>query len=232
MANTFFITGTDGGVGKTIVTVGLLQAFAARNMSALAMKPVAINCQHTRDGLRSFDVELLQNNMALPLAYEQVNPYPLESNLPPHISAQEAGIRIDRQHVLDLYQSMRTQADVVLVEGTGGWKVPLDSQTTVEDLAVLLDIPVILVVGVQKGCINHALLTYEAILRAGVVPAGWVANIIQRDVATTPRIINAIQQVIHTPLVGIIPPFKEMMPRRVADFLEVDFLLGNTPAQG
>jgi dethiobiotin synthetase len=172
-----FITGTDTEVGKTVVATALVRAFVSRGLRVAAMKPVASGSQRTPQGLRNEDALALMaaSNVAAP--YERINPYCFEPAISPHIAAEEASIAIDLAHIQRNFADLAAApADYVIVEGAGGWLAPIGSRTTMKDLANALDLPVVLVVGVRLGCINHALLTKLAIESHGARFAGWIAN--------------------------------------------------------
>ncbi len=173
----FFVTGTDTGVGKTLVSAAILEAAAAKGLRTLGMKPVASGCASTPDGLRNEDALALMQAMTEPLAYEQVNPIALEPAIAPHVAAAQAGRQVTAQRLVGFCRGLQMRpADLLLVEGAGGWRVPLNDRETYSAMPVSLQMPVILVVPLRLGCINHALLTAEAIRRDGLVVAGWVAN--------------------------------------------------------
>jgi len=208
MGKGFFITGTDTNVGKTAITYSLMQAFLQSHYRVAAMKPVASGARVTKDGLRSEDAELLMAHSSVEIPYETVNPYVYEAPISPNIAANMAGERIDVARIASLYQQIAPQVDCTFVEGVGGWMVPLNESQTVADMAEALGLPVILVVCIRLGCINHALLTCKAMQNAGVPLAGWVANIIDHDVREVPLIVNTIQDFLQTPSMGIVPPFR------------------------
>jgi dethiobiotin synthetase len=173
----FFITGTDTEVGKTVVATALVRALVSRGLRVAAMKPIASGSQRTPRGLRNDDALALMaaSNVAVP--YERVNPYCFEPAISPHIAAEDAGIAIDLTHIQREFAALAAApADYVIVEGAGGWLAPIGPRTTMKDLAGALDLPVVLVVGVRLGCINHALLTKLAIESHGARFAGWIAN--------------------------------------------------------
>jgi dethiobiotin synthetase len=173
----FFVTGTDTGVGKTLVSAAILEAAAAKGLRTLAMKPVASGCDSTPEGLRNEDALALMQAMTEPLAYEQVNPVALQPAIAPHVAAAQAGRQITAQRLVGFCRGLQTRpADLLLVEGAGGWRVPLNDRELYSAMPVALQMPVILVVPLRLGCINHALLTAEAIRRDGLLVAGWVAN--------------------------------------------------------
>jgi dethiobiotin synthetase len=173
-----FITGTDTGVGKTVVAAALVRALVAQGQRVAVMKPVASGSQRTPQGLRNEDALTLMaaSNVAAP--YDQVNPYCFEPAISPHIAAEEACITVDTAHIRRNFDTLAASADVILVEGAGGWLAPLGPRISIKDLAATLNLPVLLVVGVRLGCINHALLTKLAIESHGAPFAGWIANTI------------------------------------------------------
>lgn len=202
---TFFVTGTDTGVGKTFISAGLLLAAKQRGMSTAALKPVAAGCEMTEAGLRNEDAVLLQSVITQPLTYEQINPIALEPAIAPHIAAQQARRILSVDRIAGFCRGALNQADFTLVEGAGGWRVPLNPAETLADLARVLQLPVILVVGVRLGCINHAMLTVEAIARDGLPLAGWVANIIDPQMPCQQENILTLQQRIAAPCLGVVP---------------------------
>jgi dethiobiotin synthetase len=173
----FFVTGTDTGVGKTLVSAAILQAAAKRGLRTLGMKPIASGCDSTPDGLRNEDALALMKAMTEQLAYDQVNPIALEPAIAPHVAAAQAGRQVTAARLVGFCRGLQLRpADLLLVEGAGGWRVPLNDRETYSAVPVSLQMPVILVVPLRLGCINHALLTAEAIRRDGLAVAGWVAN--------------------------------------------------------
>jgi dethiobiotin synthetase len=178
MKKVFFITGTDTGAGKTWITCHLLQAAALDGKQTLGLKPVSAGSTQTVDGLRHNDALLLQHSSTVKLPYEDINPYCLADPIAPHLAAQQTDVTLRAADIAQQVQRVidGTSADYILIEGAGGWRVPLNSHETLVDFARLLDIPVIMVVGMKLGCINHALLTAETIRADGITLAGWVAN--------------------------------------------------------
>lgn len=225
MTRGFFITGTDTGVGKTWVTLGLLNALAAVGYHMAAMKPVASGVIETPEGLGNEDALLLQQQASVTLAYNVVNPYLFVPPIAPHLAAQRAGRRIEIAHIKNLFDEIAAQADCVVVEGAGGWCVPLNEHETIADLAVALGLPVVLVVGMRLGCLNHALLTCESIARYGVSLAGWVANTITPEFAELEENIAALSERISAPLLGVLPHLPALDARQVGKALRVEKLL-------
>jgi dethiobiotin synthetase len=202
MSGGWFITGTDTGVGKTLVSRLLLEALKRAGHSAVGMKPVASGCHDTAAGLRSDDaLELMQVSGAA-ADYADVNPYALGPACAPHIAAREAGVEIQLEKILESFRRLRQKSPWVVVEGVGGWRVPLGGRLTMAEVAHALGLPVILVVGLRLGCLNHALLTAEAIRRADLPLAGWVANRIDPAMTHVPENIATLAQKIGAPLLA------------------------------
>ena len=171
-----FVTGTDTGVGKTLASCTLLHALRARGLRAVGMKPLASGCEATPDGLRNEDALALQAASNPRPAYDDLNPYALPLPLAPEIAAREAGIEVALAPILAAHARLRAQADVVVVEGVGGWAAPLSGQLDQADLVRALELPVVLVVGLRLGCLNHAYLSVRAILTDGCRLAGWIGT--------------------------------------------------------
>lgn len=203
----YFITGTDTGVGKTYVACALLRAFAAQGKTTLGLKPVAAGCEETLEGLRNEDALALIAASTQKLSYAQVNPLALRAALAPHIAARQDGKRMNAAQIAGLVRGamMQARADVTLVEGAGGWRVPLNDRETLAGVAVELKLPVILVVGLRLGCLNHALLTAEAIQRDGLALAGWVANTLDPDMPALQDNIDTLRAALPAPLLGVVP---------------------------
>lgn len=201
----FFITGTDTGVGKTLVAAGLLRVIAATGLRAVGMKPVASGASQTTTGLRNADALALQAASSTSPSYEDVNPYVFSPAIAPHLAAAEAGVTIELSRILTAYQRLCAEADVVVVEGVGGWQVPLTDGLQLPDLARALGLPVILVVGLRLGCLNHAQLSARAIREDGLIIAGWVANAIDPDFERRTGNLATLKRAMHAPLLGEIP---------------------------
>jgi dethiobiotin synthetase len=176
MTSGFFVTGTDTGIGKTLASCTLLHALRARGLRAVGMKPLASGCEATPDGLRNEDALALQAASDPRPAYEDVNPFALPEPLAPEIAAREAGIAVDLAPMLAAHARLAAQADVVVVEGVGGWAAPLAPALMQADLVRALDLPVVLVVGLRLGCLNHAILSARAIAADGCRLAGWIGS--------------------------------------------------------
>ncbi|WP_126452425.1 dethiobiotin synthase [Sulfuriflexus mobilis] len=201
----FFITGTDTDVGKTWVTAGLLQAFNQQDLRTVAMKPVASGGEIIEGQLRNADALCLMQHMRAKADYQQVNPYCFSPAIAPHIAARQAGQRIDLELIDKQCRHLAASADVMLVEGVGGWQVPLNESETVADLVGKLRLPVIMVVAIRLGCLNHALLTAESIEARGITLAGWVANMCDEDDPVAGENISTLEQQLECPLLAKIP---------------------------
>lgn len=203
---TYFVTGTDTDAGKTFSSCALLHAANNLGFKTLAHKPVAAGCEQTEAGLRNSDAVSLMAAMSEFEAYEMVNPITLEPAIAPHIAAQEAGSPLSVSRSAGFARGiMMARADLLLIEGAGGWRVPLNSRETLADLAKNLKQPVILVVGMKLGCINHALLTAEAIKADGLEIAGWIANKTDPEMNRYKENLATLAQMIPAPLLAEIP---------------------------
>ncbi|WP_153144617.1 dethiobiotin synthase [Dechloromonas sp. H13] len=218
MSQAYFLTGTDTEIGKTFVTCALLHHAAQRGLRAAGIKPVAAG---TDAAGRNEDVESIRaaSNVVLPRAI--VNPWCLAAAIAPHIAAAEEGVVIDFAPILAACEQARQQADLVIVEGVGGFRVPLGVDCDSADLAVALGLPVILVVGLRLGCINHALLTAEAIAARGLKLAGWVANCIDPAMPRRAENIAALEQRLGVPLLGCVPHLPGARPADAAAHLRL-----------
>lgn len=225
----FFITGTDTDAGKTLVTTGLLVAAKNLGLTTAALKPVAAGCEQTADGLRNSDGLQLQAVMTKQFVYEQINPIALQAAIAPHIAAQQEKRSLSSDRLTGFCRSVLGQADVTLVEGAGGWRVPINPRETMADLAKNLQLPVILVVGMRLGCLNHALLTFEAIVRDGLPVAGWVANCIDGDMPALVENIESLRVRLPVPSLGVVPHLVEPsaeLAARAFDELQLRQLFG------
>jgi dethiobiotin synthetase len=172
----FFITGTDTGVGKTLVAVALTRALVARGLRAAVMKPVAAGGIRTPEGLFNDDALELLAASNVKSSYEDVNPWMLSMPASPHLAARADGVAIRHERIAAALARLEAASDLVIVEGAGGWHAPISATETMADIAGNLALPVVLVVGIRLGCLNHALLTREALRARGMIFAGWIAN--------------------------------------------------------
>ena len=229
--STFFVTGTDTEVGKTFVTVALLKAAAKQGLKTLALKPVAAGGEETPEGLRNEDALALADAMSLSLAYEQINPAIFKTPASPHIAAALDNKSTSISRLAGFCRGAMMQSyDMGFVEGAGGWRVPINERENLAQLAQILDLPVILVVGMRLGCLNHAMLTAEAIRHDGLRLAGWVANQIDPDMAYPEENINTLKGALHAPCLGVIPHSSCSESAEPADYLKIDLLL-NPPSK-
>jgi len=225
MKHAYFIAGTDTEVGKTTISAGLLQAAQRSGWSTLGAKPVASGCDLTSGGLRNSDALALMAESTLQLPYSAINPFAFEPAIAPHIAAQEAEVALTVQAVLPAMRKVLAQpVDFTLIEGAGGWRVPLAGQDNLSDLAIALGLPVILVVGVRLGCINHAVLTAEAIARDGLALAGWVANIIDPRTSRLEANLATLAERLPAPCIGQVPRLPQADATAVADHLDLSRL--------
>ena len=200
-----FITGTDTGIGKTWITLGLMAKLQAAGLAVNGMKPVASGSEWLGGQLRNADALLIQAQSSGSPAYEQVNPYTFTEPIAPHVAARKQRVGIDLDKVSAAFDELDRSADLVVVEGIGGWRVPLSGELQTEDLARRLNLSVALVVGLRLGCINHALLSAEAIQASGLPFAGWLANGICPQYAEQQATLDYLRKHIPAPLAGYIP---------------------------
>ncbi|HMY48929.1 MAG TPA: dethiobiotin synthase [Rhodocyclaceae bacterium] len=204
----YFITGTDTEIGKTFSTCALLHAARAQGLRALGMKPVAAGAEWVNGEFLNEDAARLRAAGSFDPGLALLNPYCLASPIAPHIAAREEGVRIEPARIRTAFDTLRAQADLLLVEGVGGFRVPLGDDYDSADLARDLGLPVILVVGLRLGCINHALLSAEAIAARGLTFAGWIANRVDPAMLRVDENLAALQKGLPAPLLGVLP-FRE-----------------------
>ncbi len=194
MTTAFFVTGTDTEIGKTHVTCLLLRQYAAQGLKVIGMKPIAAGCELIDDVWVNDDVQRLvaASNVQAPM--DLINPYRFIEPIAPHLAAEKAGVTIDIDVIVGAFKQLQAMADVVIVEGAGGFLVPLNTSSNMADLAIALGIPTILVVGMRLGCINHSLLTAEAIKSRGLMLHGWIANHIDPEMDVQTENIQTITQ--------------------------------------
>ncbi|GJL46895.1 TPA: ATP-dependent dethiobiotin synthetase BioD [Citrobacter farmeri] len=205
MTKRYFVTGTDTEVGKTVASCALLQAARSLGYRTAGYKPVASGSEMTPEGLRNSDALALKRNSSLALEYEAVNPYTFAEPTSPHIISADEGKPIRADVLSDGLRALGTQAEWLLVEGAGGWFTPLAEDFTFADWVQSERLPVILVVGVKLGCINHAMLTAQAVEQAGLLLAGWVANDVTPPGKRHHEYMTTLKRVIPAPLLGEIP---------------------------
>jgi len=223
MKQAYFITGTDTGVGKTLISSALVYGFASQGLKAVGMKPVSAGCEldPLTGQLLSEDVTSLiaASNVDAPL--NRINPYAFAPAIAPHIAAAQAGITISLDEITRAFQQLSNLADVVIVEGVGGFCVPLNAELDTADLAQQMNLPVIMVVGMRLGCINHALLTMEAIKARGLSLVGWVANQVDPHMTVFEENLEALENRIQAPCVGVILWQKKVCLQDIANLLSI-----------
>lgn len=226
MSQTFFITGTDTGVGKTRASVEILRALNRRGLKTIGLKPLAAGAEEIDGEQRNEDAVALRQAASVELAYEQVNPVLLQAPMAPHLAALREQRTLSLRSLSGYCRGtlMTRKCDVALIEGAGGWRVPLNPRETLADLPRELDIPVVLVVGMKLGCLNHALLTAEAIQRDGLRLAGWVANSLESEMESLEANIDTLVTLLQAPLLGVLPPMgaDEAAP---GDWIDLELLL-------
>ncbi len=221
----FFVTGTDTEIGKTVVAAGVVHALAAQGRKVAAMKPVASGAEQTDAGLRNEDALHLIAAANVEAGYPEVNPYCFEPPIAPHLAAEEAGIRIRSEVIMDAAAVLAARADSLVVEGVGGWQVPLAPGFGIPDLARKLEMPVLLVVGLRLGCINHARLSAESILASGCKLVGWVGNVASAEpMAREEANIGTLKELLPVPCLGIVPHLAAATPEVVARHLDAEAL--------
>ncbi|WP_413284135.1 dethiobiotin synthase [Vibrio sp. MA40-2] len=225
MIKAFFIAGTDTEVGKTVASKAILQALADKGLATIGYKPVAAGSEQTAEGLRNSDALHLQQAASLDAEYADVNPYALEHATSPHIAAKFDSVDIDFALLSEKLAVHKQAADVVLIEGAGGWRVPISDSECLSAWVQQEKLPVILVVGIQLGCLNHAMLSVEAIKADGLDIIGWVANRINPATENYSSIISMLQDKISAPKLGEIPYVSSVKRKHIGKYIDVDPIL-------
>lgn len=207
MEKGYFITGTDTHAGKTWATIALMHYFKRQGKSVLGMKPVASGCFIQDGQLKNADALLMQEHASVNLDYHAINPYAYERPVSPHLAGKHNPVLLE--NVAARFNALKPLAEIILVEGAGGWYAPVNAQEDIADLARLLALPVILVVGIRLGCINHAKLTYQAIRQCGMPCAGWIAMCVDPAMLNRDETIHTIKTAVNTPLLGVLPYIKD-----------------------
>lgn len=217
----WFVTGTDTGIGKTLVSSAMLHLLAGSGLRAVGMKPVAAGLDHIDGTWRNDDVERLgaAGNVDAPLALRC--PYLLRAPMSPHLAAKEEGVRIALQPMRSAYAELAARADAVVVEGVGGFCVPFGDDLDSADLAVALGLPVVLVVGLRLGCLNHALLTAEAVRARGLVLAGWVASVVDPAMRAPQANLQTLRARLGAPLLGVVPHLQQADAAQAARHIDL-----------
>lgn len=230
----YFVTGTDTDAGKTLVTSGLLALARRRGLTTLGLKPVASGCEATPQGLRNADALALQGESHPAVTYDTVNPVAFAPAIAPHLAARRAGVTLALDDLVDHARPLLAeQRDLTLVEGAGGWRVPLNETDDLSALAVQLELPVLLVVGLRLGCISHARLTCEAIQADGLRLAGWVGSLVEPGLSFDAAADDALYRdnlatlaaTLPAPCLGVVPRLAAESPAAMAaaaaDYLEL-----------
>ncbi len=220
----FFVTGTDTDCGKTEISLGLMAALQTTGSSVLGMKPVASGCRQEPTGLRNQDAVRLLAQGSSEAPYALVNPYAFALPVAPHIAAAEVGIQISLARIDEAFWTLAGAADCVIVEGVGGWRVPLGSDLFVSDIPTTLGLPVILVIGLKLGCLNHALLSAESIRLTGGVLIGWVANTIEPAMLYRDANLATLAALIEAPCLGVVPWLADPDPHELAGYLHPELI--------
>lgn len=220
----YFVTGTDTEVGKTFISCALLHQAAQLGLTTAAYKPVAAGCETSIQGLRNEDALMLQQASTQPLAYQDVNPIALAPAVAPHLAARQVGSHIGLEVINTGYRQLKDKnADFTLVEGAGGWRLPLNDNQYLSDFVVQQQLAVILVVGVKLGCLNHALLTAQAIRSDGLHIAGWVANQLDMSMPFRQDNIDDLKVRLKAPFLGQVPQLNKA--QEAAPYLDLALLI-------
>ncbi len=217
MLSRIFVTGTDTAVGKTVVARALLQKLAGKYPRAVGYKPVAKSSQQTEAGLRNSDALILQSSSTVVLPYEAINPITLQQD---EISTHR-GEPINYARLSAGLQTLRKQSDVVVIEGTGGWRCLMNDLRPLSDWVIQEQLPVVMVVGIKLGCINHALLTAQTIINDGLPLLGWVANRINPGLAHYAEIIDVLSEKLPAPCLGQLPYLPKIEQRELASYIDL-----------
>lgn len=226
MINAFFIAGTDTDVGKTVASKAILNALAAKGLKTIGYKPVAAGSEKTEEGFRNSDALYLQQVSTVDVSYDDINPYALELPASPHIAAKKESVEIEYSVLSDKLSQHKQNADVVLVEGAGGWRVPVSDSECLSSWVQQEKLPVVLVVGIKLGCLSHAMLALEAIKADGLEVAGWVANRINPGTEHYSDIIKMLEDKMNVPKLGEIPYVPSVKRQDLAKYINVDPILG------
>jgi len=211
-----YVTGTDTGAGKTLASASLVHALRARGLRVAGMKPVASGCEATPAGWRNADALALQAAGEAGLDHADINPYAFPEPLAPELAARAAGVEVRLEPILQAFARLRAQTDMVVVEGVGGWAAPLSVQLDQADLVRALDAPVLLVVGLRLGCLNHARLSAAAINAAGCRLVGWIASEVDPDMACRGENLALLRARLPVPCWGHLPWTQEPRPAALA----------------
>ena len=222
----FFITGTDTGVGKTWFTVAFMAALKGRGLNVMGMKPIATGAEKIKDRLINEDAKLIMQNCSQKVSYNLINPFVFELPIAPHVAAKHEGVVIELDQITTNYHLLKSMCDVLVVEGVGGWRVPVTNEHSLTDLVSKLNLSVILVVGMRLGCINHAILTAEAINADGINLCGWVSNHLDRVYSNSEETIEALKKRLDCPHIADLRYNSNFDPNKIAKEIAPAFILG------
>ncbi len=219
----FFVTGTDTDSGKSHIAAALLhKARTVEKWRTLGLKPIASGCEHTADGWRNSDAKLLMSESTLTLEYDRINPFTFEPAIAPHIAAADAGVDISPETVISALDfTQYAMADFCLMEGAGGWRLPLGNNRYLSEVVAALGLPVIIVVNMRLGALNHALLTRDVIRMDGLEVAGWVANTAGEQMARYDENLASLKQMMEVPFLGAVPHLAKPTPAAIAEYLDL-----------
>lgn len=220
MTKQYFVTGTDTDAGKTFCASAILYQAQRQGLTSLGLKPIAAGCSETDEGLRNDDALSLIAHSSEKLPYKEVNPIALRAAIAPHIAAEQEATPVSVKQLQRLLQpGLAHNAQLTLIEGAGGWLVPLNQQENLSDLAVALNLPVILVIGLKLGCINHSLLTVQALQQQGLTLAGWVGSCVEQHMPVREQNIITLKQQISAPCLGIVPHLENS--KAAAEYIDI-----------
>lgn len=216
-----YVTGTDTGIGKTLASASLLHALRARGLRAAGMKPVASGCERIDGAWRNADALALQRAGEPGIAYADINPFALEHPLAPELAARDAGIEVTLEPILAAHARLAARVDALVVEGVGGWAAPLSASLMQADLVRALRLPVVLVVGLRLGCLNHALLSARAIAADGLHLAGWIGSHVDPAMARVEDNLALLRARLPAPCWGVLPHAPDGEPQALAAHLRL-----------
>lgn len=219
-----YVAGTDTGIGKTLASASLLHALRVRGVRAAGMKPVASGCERVDGEWKNADALALQAAGEAGIAYADINPFALEHPLAPELAARDMGIEVRLPPILEAHARLATQVDALVVEGVGGWAAPLSASLMQADLVRALRLPVLLVVGLRLGCINHALLSARAIAADGAHLAGWIASHVDPAMERVEDNITMLRERLPAPCWGVLPHVADGDPMAMAKHLRIPVL--------
>lgn len=229
--HSFFITGTDTDVGKTFIACGLLEAFNQKKLKTIGYKPISAGCERVNDELENQDARYLLASSSIALTLAEVNPVAFEPPIAPHIAATKVRSVIKPQDIVTGWHHLAEKSpDVLLTEGAGGWELPINQSQTLPDVLSQIPCEIVLVVGLRLGCLNHALLTANAIKNSGFKLCGWIANHLSEDMPVVEDNIDTLNAMIDAPLLGIVPYMasaaeSQNLPKQVSEYINIDSLL-------